>query len=142
VLAKVAAADPDRMVPTPMSARLHAKHARELPDLAEYERAVGERACQPGSRIVLVGYPAWTVPQWTSRVSAALDEARAAARQRFPNLEPGSRGWAESVMVYALMAAEQRGIEPQSLDGIEDAAQMVQYFGLVADPAGKLGSTE
>jgi hypothetical protein len=64
VLAKGAAADPDRMPPTRMSPRLHAKHVRELPDLAQYERAVGERACQPSSRIVLVGYPAWMVPQW------------------------------------------------------------------------------
>jgi hypothetical protein len=145
VLAKVAAADPDRMVSSRMSARLHAKHVRELPELAEYERAVGERAGRPGSRIVLVGYPAWMVPQWASRVSAALDEARAAARQRFPGFEPGSRGWAEFVRVYALMAVEQSGIEPLSLDGIEDAAQMVQYFSSVADVAGrrgKLGSTE
>ena len=33
VLAKVAGADPDRMVLTRISARLHAKHVRELPDL-------------------------------------------------------------------------------------------------------------
>jgi hypothetical protein len=29
---------------------------------SEYERTVGERAGQPGSRIVLVGYPGWMVP--------------------------------------------------------------------------------
>jgi hypothetical protein len=103
---------------------------------------VAERAGQPGSRIVLVGYPAWMVPQWASCVSAALDEACAVARQRFPDLEPGSRGWAEFVRVSpALMAVEQCGIEPLSLDGIEYAAQMVQYFRSVADRAGKLGST-
>jgi hypothetical protein len=62
--------------------------------------------------------------------------------QRFPDLEPGSRGWAEFIRVYALMAVEQWGIEPLSLDGIEDAARIVQYLCSVADPAGKLGSTE